>query len=257
MIDKNAIIDSTARIAENVHIGPWTVIGPGVEIGEGTWIGSHVVIKGTTRIGRENKIFQFASVGEDPQDKKYAGENTSLEIGDRNVIREFCTINRGVVQAGGITRIGNNNLFMAYVHIAHDCMVGNNVTFANQSTLAGHVVVGDHVIFGGVCGVNQFCQIGTHSFIGGGTKITMDVLPYVLIDGGQEAKVCGLNLVGLKRHGFTAEAINALRRAYKIIYRNRLTVPQALAQLAELVPECRDVALMIEALQSSTRGIVR
>lgn len=257
MIDKHSIIDPSASIAENVHIGPWTIIGPEVEIGEGTWVGSHVVIKGPTRIGKENKIFQFASVGEDPQDKKYNGERTFLEIGDRNIFREACTINRGVLQAGGITRIGNDNLFMAGVHIAHDCVIGNHTVFANNSALAGHVVVGDHVIFGGVCGVHQFCEVGAYSFIGGGTKITKDVLPFVLIDGGQEAKACGLNVVGLKRHGYSSEAINTLRRAYKIIYRNGLTVPQALEQLAELVPECREVALMIEALQSSTRGIVR
>lgn len=257
MIDKHAIIDPSARIAENVHISPWVVIGPEVEIGEGTWIGPNVVIRGPTRIGRENKIFQFSSVGEDPQDKKFNGERTFLEIGDRNIIRESCTINRGVLQAGGVTRIGNDNLMMAYVHIAHDCIIGNNNIFANCSTLAGHVLIGDHVIFGGHCGAHQFCQFGDHSFIGAGTKVNMDVLPFVLIDGGQEAKACGLNLVGLKRHGFSPEAINCLRRAYKIIYRNGLTVPQALEQLTELVPECREVAFMIEALQSSTRGIVR
>lgn len=257
MIDKHTVIDPSARIAENVHIGPWSVIGPNVEIGAGTWIGPHVVIKGPTKIGQDNKIFQFASVGEDPQDKKYSGEKTFLEIGDRNVIRESCTINRGVLEAGGITRVGNDNLFMAYVHIAHDCVIGDNTIFANHSALAGHVVIGDFVIFGGVCGVHQFCQVGAHSFIGGGTKITKDVLPYVLVDGGQEAKACGLNVVGLKRRGFTTEAVNILRRAYKIIYRNGLTVQQALEQLAELVPECPEVILMMDALQQSTRGIVR
>lgn len=257
MIHKTAVIDPSAKIADGVEIGPWTYIGPNVEIQEGTWVGPHVVIKGPTRIGRDNKIFQFASVGEDPQDKKYKGEQTFLEIGDRNVIREACTINRGVEQAGGITRIGNDNLFMAYVHIAHDCLIGNHTIFANHSALAGHVAVGDFAIFGGVCGVHQFCQIGAHSFIGGGTKITKDVLPYVLIDGGQEAKACGLNAEGLKRRGFSSEAINTLRRAYKIIYRNGLTVAQAIEHLNELVAECPEVYLMIEALQQSTRGIVR
>lgn len=257
MIDKHAAIDPSARIAENVHIGPWTVIGPEVEIGSGTWIGPHVVIKGPTRIGRDNKIFQFASVGEDPQDKKYTGERTFLEIGDRNIIRESCTINRGVLEAGGVTRIGNDNLFMAYVHIAHDCNIGNHTVFANQSMLAGHVTVGDFVIFGGVCGVHQFCQVGAYSFIGGGTKITKDVLPYVLIDGGQEAKACGLNVVGLKRRGFSADAINMLRRAYRIIYRSGLTVPQALEQLSQLVEQCPEIKPMMEMLQQSARGIVR
>lgn len=257
MIHQNSLIDPSARIAENVEIGPWTVIGPDVEIGAGTWIGPHVVIKGPAKIGRDNKIFQFASIGEDPQDKKYTGEKTFLEIGDRNVIREACTINRGVLQAGGITKIGNDNLLMAYVHIAHDCVIGNSTVFANHSALAGHVVVGDFVIFGGVCGVHQFCQIGSHSFIGGGTKITKDVLPFVLIDGGQEAKACGLNIVGLKRRGYDTDAVNVLRRAYKIIYRNGLTVPQALEQLEPLIAECPDVRLMMDALQESTRGIVR
>lgn len=257
MIDKHTVIDPSARIGENVHIGPWSVIGPNVEIGAGTWIGPHVVIKGPTKIGQDNKIFQFASIGEDPQDKKYSGEKTFLEIGDRNVIRESCTINRGVLEAGGITRIGNDNLFMAYVHVAHDCVIGDHTIFANHSALAGHVVIGDFVIFGGVCGVHQFCQVGAHSFIGGGTKITKDVLPYVLVDGGQEAKACGLNIVGLKRRGFSTESVNTLRRAYKIIYRNGLTVNQALEQLAELVPECPEVVPMMKALQESTRGIVR
>lgn len=257
MIHTHTVIDPSARIAENVHIGAWSVIGADVEIGEGTWIGPHVVIKGPTKIGKNNKIFQFASVGEDPQDKKYSGEKTFLEIGDRNIIRESCTINRGVLEAGGVTRIGNDNLFMAYVHVAHDCVIGNQTVFANHSALAGHVVVGDFVIFGGVCGVHQFCQIGPHSFIGGGTKITKDVLPYVLIDGGQEAKACGLNIVGLKRRGFSTEAVNTLRRAYKIIYRSGLTVPQALEQLTELVAECPEVTAMMDMLQQSTRGIVR
>lgn len=257
MIDKNAVIDPSAKIAETATIGPWCVIGPEVEIQEGTWVGPHVVIKGPTRIGRDNKIFQFASIGEDPQDKKYNGERTFLEIGDRNIIREACTINRGVLEAGGITRIGNDNLFMAYVHIAHDCVIGNDTVFANHSALAGHVTIGDFVIFGGVCGVHQFCQVGAHSFIGAGTKITKDVLPFVLIDGGQEAKACGLNVVGLKRRGYDTEVVNNLRRAYKIIYRGGLTVPQALEQLLPLAAECTEVGIMMDALQQSTRGIVR
>lgn len=256
MISPHAIIDPQARIAENVEIGPWTYIGPEVEIGEGTVVSSHVVIKGPTKIGRENRFFQFSSIGEDAQDKKYKDEKTFLEIGDRNVFREFVTINRGVMQAGGITKIGNDNLFMAYVHIAHDCVIGNNTVFANHSTLAGHVNVGDYAILSGVAGVNQFCQIGPHSFIGAGTKVTKDVLPYVLVDG-REAEACGLNIVGLKRHGYTSEAINHLRRAYKIIYRSDLTVAQALEQLATMVDECPEVKLMIDALQNSTRGIVR
>lgn len=256
MISPQAIIDPLAHVADNVEIGPWTYIGPDVEIGEGTIIGPHVIIKGPTKIGRENRFFQFSSIGEDAQDKKYKDEKTFLEIGDRNVFREFVTINRGVMQAGGITKIGNDNLFMAYVHIAHDCIIGNNTVFANHSTLAGHVTVGDFAILSGVAGVNQFCQIGPHSFIGAGTKVTKDVLPYVLVDG-REAEACGLNLVGLKRRGYSSETINHLRRAYKIIYRSDLTVAQAIEQLNTMLAECPEVKLMIDALQNSTRGIVR
>lgn len=256
MISPHAIIDSQAHIAQNVEIGPWSYIGPEVEIGEGTVVGPHVIIKGPTKIGRENRFFQFSSIGEDAQDKKYKDEKTFLEIGDRNVFREFVTINRGVVQAGGITKIGDDNLFMAYVHIAHDCFIGNNTVFANHSTLAGHVKVGDFAILSGVAGVNQFCEIGQFSFIGAGTKVTKDVLPYVLVDG-REAQACGLNIVGLRRGGFNAETINHLRRAYKIIYRSDLTVAQAIEQLKPLVAECAEVQLMVDALQNSTRGIVR
>lgn len=256
MIHSQAIVHPSARIAPDVEIGPWTIIDADVEIGEGSWIASHVVIRGPTRIGRENRIYQFASIGEVPQDKKFKGEKTLLEIGDRNVFRESCTINRGVGQAGGITRIGNDNLIMSCAHIAHDCVIGNNTVFANNSVLAGHVIVGDHAIFSGFCGVVQFCQIGAYSFIGGGTKVTMDVLPYILVDG-HEAKACGLNAVGLKRHGFSTPTINNLKRAYKIIYHNNLTVAQAIEQLQEMVAECPEVKLMIEGLKNSTRGITR
>jgi UDP-N-acetylglucosamine acyltransferase len=256
LIDERAIIHATAKISANVTIGPGAVIGADVEIAEGSWIGPHVVIKGPTIIGRENKIFQFSSIGEDPQDKKYCGEKTLLKIGDRNIFRECCTINRGTLQAGGVTSIGNDNLFMACVHVAHDCIIGDNAIFANHSSLAGHVLVGDHAILSGFSGVHQFCAIGAHSFVGGGSMVTKDVLPYVLVDG-HDAKTCGLNAVGLKRRGFSAEAINILRKAYKIIYRNGLTVDQALEQLMELLPECSEVGLMIEALKQSTRGIVR
>jgi UDP-N-acetylglucosamine acyltransferase len=256
MIDPRAIIDPKAQIADNVEIGPWSFIGPDVHIGEGTQISPHVVIKGPTRIGRHNKIFQFASVGEDPQDKKYQGEKTFLEIGDNNVIRESVTINRGTIQAGGITRIGNGNLFMACVHIAHDCLIGNHNIFANHSSLAGHVVVGDHAIFSGFSGVHQFCSVGSYSFIGGGTMVTKDVLPYVLVDG-HDAKAHGLNVEGLKRHGFSSDTINALRRAYKIIYRSNLTVPEAVEQLKQILPEFPDIDIMLTALLESTRGIIR
>lgn len=256
MIDQRADVHPQAKIADGVTIGPWAVIGADVEIGEGTWIGPHVFIKGPTRIGCHNKIYQFSSIGEDPQDKKYSGGKTWLEIGDHNVVREFCTINRGTEQGGGITRIGNHNLFMSYVHIAHDCEVGDHTIFANNASLAGHVIINDYATLGGFSGVHQFCVIGKYSFVAKGTLLSKDVLPYVLVSG-HEAAACGLNLVGLKRHGFDNNTLNQLRRAYKIIYRQGLTVAQSLKQLQELVQECPAVQLMIDALSQSTRGIVR
>lgn len=256
MIDSRADIAPSARIADGVSIGPWAIIGPDVEIGEGTWIGPHAFIKGPTKIGRNNKIYQFASVGEDSQDKKYNGEETFLEIGDNNVIREFCTINRGNLQHGGITKIGNDNLLMAYVHVAHDCIIGNNTVFANNASLAGHVIVKDHVILSGFAGIHQFCVLGEHSFVAKATIVSKDVLPFVLVSG-HEAKACGLNLVGLKRRGFSAETINLLKRAYKIIYRNGLTVAQAVEELQGLASESPEVKMMLDALQESSRGIVR
>lgn len=256
MIDSRAIIDSSAKLADDVVVGPWTYIGPGVEIGSGTRIESHVVIKGPTKMGKNNKIFQFASIGEDPQDKKYGGEPTLLEIGDNNVFRECCTINRGTVQGGGVTRIGSDNLIMAYVHVAHDCIIGNEVILANNASLSGHVVIHDYAILSGFSGVHQFCHIGSYSFLAGYTPVGKDVLPYVLVSG-HEATVCGLNSEGLKRRGFSPETINHLKRAYKIIYRSGLTVPQALEQLKELLAECPEVQLFIDALNQSSRGIVR
>lgn len=256
MIDNRADIASSARIADGVTIGPWSIIGPNVEIGEGTWIGPHVVINGPTKIGRNNKIYQFASVGEDPQDKKYNNEETYLEIGDNNIIREFCTLNRGTVQDGGITKIGNDNLLMAYVHIAHDCIIGNHTVFANNASLAGHAIIKDYAILSGFAGIHQFCVVGEHSFVAKATIVSKDVLPYVLV-AGHEAEACGLNLVGLKRRGFSAETINLLKRAYKIIYRNGLTVAQSIEQLKELAEQSAEVRLMMEALQQSTRSIVR
>lgn len=256
MIAKEAIIDPTARIAPNVHIGPWTIIGPDVEIGEGTWIGPHVVIQGPTKIGRDNKIFQFSSIGEMPQDKKFQGEQTFLEIGDRNIIREFCTFNRGTAQDKGITKIGHDNLFMAYVHIAHDCIVGNNIIFANNASLAGHVIVEDFVILSGFAGVFQACRLGSHSFAAMGSMIEKDVPPFVKVSG-YYAKPFGLNTVGMKRRGFAADTMANLRRAYKMIYRKGLTVKQALEQLNLMAVDCTEINLFIHFLQESTRGIVR
>lgn len=256
MIHPTAIIDPGARLASGVSVGAYSVIGAGVEIGAGTWIGPHVVINGSTRIGRNNRIYQFSSVGDVPQDKKYAGEDTLLEIGDGNVIRESCTINRGTVQGGGVTRIGNNNWIMAYVHIAHDCIIGNETVFANNASLAGHVTVNDYVIIGGFTLVHQFCAVGAYAFTAMGSAISKDVPPYLMVSG-HMAKPHGLNTEGLKRRGFGPETISQLRRAYKILYRSNHTVEQALEQLRSLVPECAEVGPLVEFLEKTTRGIVR
>jgi len=256
VIDSRAVIHPSARLAPGVSVGPFSVIGADVEIGAGTWVGPHVVINGPTRIGRDNKIFQFASVGEAPQDKKYAGEPTRLEIGDRNVIREFVTISRGTVQDVGVTRVGNDNWIMAYVHIAHDCQVGDQVIFSNSASLAGHVHVQDHAILGGFTLVHQFCQIGAHCFTAMNSVISMDVPPYMMVSG-HMAKPHGLNVEGLKRRGFSAETLQALRRAYKVIYRSKLTLVQAIKQLKTTDGDTAEVALLVEFLEKSTRGIVR
>lgn len=253
MIDKTAVIDPSAKIANNVHIGPYSVIGPDVEIGEGTWIGPHVVIQGPTRIGRDNKFYQFSSIGEVSQDKKFTGQKTYLEIGDRNTIREFCTLNRGTAQDSA-TKIGNDNLFMAYVHIAHDCIVGNHTIFANNASLAGHVTVEDHVILSGFSGVFQFCRVGAYSFAATNSVIIKDVPPYLKVSG-YYAKPFGLNSVGLQRHGFSDEALIQLRRAYKVIYRNGLTVAKALEELAKMATP--EVQRLIQFIQTSNAGIVR
>lgn len=256
MIHPTAIIDPTARIAKNVEIGPWTLIGPEVEIDEGTWIGPHVIIRSLTKIGKENKIFQYASIGEDPQDKKYQGERTFLEIGDRNVIREFCTFNRGTAQDKVVTRIGNDNLFMAYVHIAHDCIVGNNTIFANNASLAGHVTVEDFVVMSGFSGASQFCRVGAHSFASMGSMIDKDVPPFVKVSG-YYAKPFGLNIVGMRRRGFSTETILCLRRAYKVIYRQGLTIKHALEQLHNMLSVCPEVQLFIDFINMSECGLVR
>ena len=256
MIDERADIHPSAILGKDVEVGPWSVIGPNVTIGEGTRIASHVVIRSNTRIGCHNDIFQFTSLGEQPQDKKFHGEDTYLEIGDHNIIREFATLHRGTGVGGGITRIGDHNLIMNYVHIAHDCIVNNHTIFSNNASLAGHVIVEDHVIMGGMSGVHQFCTIGTHSFVAKATIVAQDVLPYVLV-AGHEAKACGLNSVGLKRRGFSFEVRQQLRRAYKIIYRQGLTVTQALKELEPLGLECPEVQQMLDQLSRSSRGIVR
>lgn len=255
MIHHTAIIDPKARLSENVSVGPYSIIGADVEIGEGTYIHSHVVINGPTTIGCDNQIFQFASVGEITQDKKFDGEYARLEIGDRNVFREACTINRGS-SSGGVTRIGDDNLFMAYVHIAHDCHVGNHTVFANNASLAGHVTVDDFVVMGGFSGVHQFCNVGAHAFAAMNSMIIKDVPPFVKVSG-YYAKPFGLNTVGLQRRGFSNNTINLLRRAYKLIYRQGLTLQEAIVELDKLLSSCDEIGVIINFLQNSERGIVR
>lgn len=258
MIDKHAVVHPNAQIAANVHIGPFSVIGADVEIGEGTWIGSHVVVEGKTKIGRNNKIFQFAAIGAEPQHKKYQGEPTTVEIGDENVIREFCTVHRGTVQGRSTTKIGNQNFLMNYVHIAHDCELGNGVVFANNASLAGHVTVGDYANFGGFAKVLQFCTIGEHCFVAGATDIVKDVPPYILVAGPyNDVKVYGLNLIGLKRFGFKDEVIKTLEKAYDLIYRSNLTVVKVIPELEKLAQNCQEVYGFINILKNSKKGIVR
>ncbi|WP_108652048.1 acyl-ACP--UDP-N-acetylglucosamine O-acyltransferase [Dongshaea marina] len=256
VIHETAIVHESARIGRNVEIGPWTLIGPNVEIGDDNWIGSHVVIKGPTRIGCGNKIFQFASIGEECQDKKYAGEATSLEIGDRNVFRESCTIHRGTVQDQGITRIGSDNLFMVNAHVAHDCTIGNHCILGNNATLAGHVHIDDYVIFSALSAIQQFFRIGAHAFVGGCSAVNQDVPPYVLATGNL-ARPYGLNSVGLKRRGFSSETIGMLKRAYKLIFRSKKPMGQIIPELEELAKQCPEVQLFADFLKESDRGIIR
>ncbi|MEO0573913.1 MAG: acyl-ACP--UDP-N-acetylglucosamine O-acyltransferase [Pseudomonadota bacterium] len=255
-IHPTALIDSAADIAQDVTIGPFCVVGPDVTIGSGTVVEPHVVIKGPTTIGRDNHIFSFASIGDEPQDKKYAGEPTSLEIGDRNTIRESCTINRGTTQDAGVTRIGSDNWIMAYVHVAHDCQVGNNVILANNATLAGHVHVGDWAIFGGFSGVHQFCRIGAHSFLSMYAAVAKDVPAYVMVTG-SPAEPRGINIEGLKRRGFDKPQISNIRAAYKTLYRNQLRLEDALSELRERLPEQPELQLLVDSIERSERSIVR
>ncbi|SCZ55857.1 acyl-ACP--UDP-N-acetylglucosamine O-acyltransferase [Thiohalomonas denitrificans] len=255
-IHSTAIIDPKARLAENVSVGPYTVIGADVEIGESTRVGPHVVIQGPTVIGKENQIFQFASIGEAPQDKKYSGEPTRLEIGDRNIIRESVTINRGTVGGGGLTAVGDDNLLMAYIHIAHDCHVGNGVIFSNNASLAGHVTIGNQVILSGFTLVHQFCSIGAHSFTGMGSAIAKDVPPYLMVSG-NPAKPHGINREGLKRRGFSPEALGALKEAYRLLYRSGLPLNEARQELGAMAEEHAVVAELVQFIDQSQRSIIR
>lgn len=256
MIHPLAIVDPNADVADDVEVGPWTIVGPDVVIGSGCVIASHVVLKGPTAIGKNNKIYQFSSVGEDTPDMKYSGEPTRLVMGDNNVVREGVTIHRGTVQDASETRIGNDNLFMAYAHVGHDSVIGNNTIFVNNASLAGHVHVGDWAILAGYTLVHQFCRVGAHSFTGFGSHITKDVPAYVTVNG-QPAEAKTINVEGLRRRGFSSDGITAIRRAYKIIYRQGLTAEEALSKLRLLVNDHPEIVLLIDSLETSTRGIIR
>jgi UDP-N-acetylglucosamine acyltransferase len=257
VISPHAIVSPQAELAADVTVGPFSVIGPHVTIGPGTIIGPHVVINGPTSIGAGNRIYQFASIGDAPQDKKYAGEPTQLIIGDRNVFRESCTMNRGTTHDKGVTRIGSDNLFMAYSHVGHDCMVGSNTVFANCAALAGHVVVGDWVTLGGLTAVHQHTKIGAHAFAGGGAIITRDVPPYVMV-AGSPAVPHSVNSVGLKRRGFSEEQVRNIREAYRILYRSDLRLSEAIERLRQLVPMQPELGVFVDFISAdSDRSIVR
>ncbi|HWF99398.1 MAG TPA: acyl-ACP--UDP-N-acetylglucosamine O-acyltransferase [Steroidobacteraceae bacterium] len=256
MIDSHAIVSPRAELAADVAVGPFSVIGPEVRIGPGTVVGPHVVINGPTTIGAGNRIHQFASLGDAPQDKKYGGEPTRLEIGDRNVFRESCTVNRGTTHDKGVTRVGDDNLFMAYSHVAHDCVVGSNTVFANCVSLGGHVEIGDWVILGGLSAVHQYCMIGAHAFLAGGAIVTRDVPPYVMV-AGNPGVPHAVNSEGLKRRGFTEDQIRAIREAYRLVYRCDLKLSEALERLELPAAERPELRLFVDFIRSSTRSIVR
>jgi UDP-N-acetylglucosamine acyltransferase len=256
LIDPRAVIDPKAELEEGISIGPFSIIGPDVSIAAGTVVGPHVVINGPTRIGKDNRIYQFASIGEDPQDKKYAGEPTLLEIGDRNVVREFATVHRGTVQDQGVTRIGNDNLLMAYIHIAHDCVLSDHIIMANAASLGGHVKIDDYAILGGFSMVHQFGRVGAHSFSGMGAAINMDLPPYVMV-GGHPTKPHGINREGLSRRGFSQETIKQIKQAYKIIYHSGLRLEAAREEIDKLATETPELKMLSEFLSHSGRGILR
>jgi len=256
LIHPSAIIDPGAKLGANVRVGPYAVIGPEVEVGDDCIIGSHVVIHGPTRIGRNNRIHSHAALGDDPQDKKFRGERTELIIGDDNVIREFCTIHRGTGSGGGVTRIGNDNWLLAYVHVAHDCIVGNHCVFSNNCALAGHVVVGDWVVLGGYTLLHQFCRVGDHAFTAMNAKINADVPPFVLV-GGDYAVPRGINSEGLKRRGFDPERVRQIKRAYRTLYNSGLGLADVKAELAKMAAGAPDIALMLEFIEHSERSLLR
>jgi len=259
-IHSTALVDRTAELADDVEVGPYSMVGARVRIGAGTVLGPHVVIDGRTTIGRGNRFFPFCSIGGAPQDKKYAGEDTQLVIGDGNTVRECCTISLGTAQGGGVTRIGSDNWIMAYAHIAHDCVVGDHTILANNATLAGHVTVGDWVVIGGLSAVHQFCSVGPHAMAGGGSIVLRDIPPYVMCNG-NPAEPHGINTEGLKRRGFEAETINLLRRAYKMLYKEGMTTVEAVSALAAMAAEhpssAGAIGLLKDFVSNSQRGIIR
>jgi UDP-N-acetylglucosamine acyltransferase len=255
-VHPSAIVDTRARLGNGVAVGPYSVIGPLAEIGDGTWIGAHVVLDGRIRIGRNNRIFHFASLGAPPQDKKYQGEDTAVEIGDGNTLREYVTINRGTALDVGVTRVGDDNWVMAYVHFAHDVQIGSHTIFANACQLAGHVTVGDWAIFGATTLVHQFVHIGAHAFTGMGTYLPQDLPPFVTAAGNM-ARPYGINSEGLRRRGFSAQAIAGLKRAYRTLYRSGLRLEEARRELERQVVECSQVRELLEFLERSKRGIIR
>lgn len=256
-VHPSAIVDPSARLGEGVTIGPFTVVGAEVEIGDGTAIGPHCSVHGPTRIGRDNRIVGHAAIGGDPQDKKYRGERVELEIGDRNLVREFVTLNRGTGDGGGITRIGHDNWFLAYTHVAHDCVVGNHCVFSNNATLAGHVAIGDWVIVSGFAGAHQFCRVGAHAFLGKGVLVSGDVPPFTMVAGDEHGRPRGINSEGLKRRGFDAERIAAIKRAYRTLYVAGLPLAEAKQQLAEQAAGSDDVRFMLDFIESGERPLLR
>ena len=256
MIDSHALVSPQAQLASDVTVGPFSVIGPDVQIGPGTVVGPHVVITGHTRIGANNRFYQFASIGDAPQDLKYKGEPTRLEIGDRNIFRESCTVNRGTAHDHGVTRIGDDNLFMAYSHVAHDCRIGSKAVFANCAALGGHVEIGDWVILGGLTAVHQFSKVGAHAFLAGGCIVQRDVPPYVMV-AGNPAEPHAVNSEGLKRRGFDEEQIRHVREAYRILYRSELRLAQALEKLEPLARTRPEIRVFVDFIGASTRSLVR
>jgi UDP-N-acetylglucosamine acyltransferase len=255
-VHPTAVVGPGAKLHPTVEVGPYAVIGGQVTIGAGTTVGPHAVIEGRTRIGERNKVFQFASVGAQPQDLKYAGEDSALEIGDENLIREFTTLHKGTTGGGGVTRIGNRNLFMAYAHVAHDCRVGDGCVLANAATLGGHVDIGDHVILGGLAAVHQFTRIGQHAFVAGGTMVVMDVPPFCTAQG-DRAELVGVNSIGLARHGFSEDQIGRVKEAYRILFRSKLPLEDAVERLRTELGDQSEIQTLLAFVTSSHRGLTR